>query len=63
MYLSLILLPILGSIFAGLFGRKLGVSGAQFITCFSLFLSAVLSTFAFYEVALCGSPVTIELGS
>ena len=29
MYLALILLPILGSIVSGFFGRKVGVSGAQ----------------------------------
>jgi NADH-ubiquinone oxidoreductase chain 5 len=29
MYLTLIFLPLLGSILAGFFGRKIGVSGAQ----------------------------------
>ncbi len=32
MYLALIL-PILGSIISGFFGRKVGVSGARIITC------------------------------
>jgi NADH-ubiquinone oxidoreductase chain 5 len=63
MYITLIILPILGSIFSGFFGRKVGILGAQFITCLSLFLSAVLSSFAFFEVAFCDSPVTINLGS
>jgi len=63
MYITLIFLPILGSIFAGFFGRKVGIFGAQFITCLSLFLSAVLSSIAFFEVGFCNSPVTINLGS
>jgi hypothetical protein len=29
MYLSILALPLLGSIIAGVFGRKLGVTGAQ----------------------------------
>jgi NADH-ubiquinone oxidoreductase chain 5 len=29
MYLTLIILPLLSSIVAGFFGRKIGVSGAQ----------------------------------
>ena len=32
MYLALIVLPILGSVFSGFFGRKVGVSGSQMIT-------------------------------
>ena len=33
MYLAIIILPLLGSIVSGFFGRKVGVSGAQLITC------------------------------
>ena len=33
MYLAIITLPLLGSIVSGFFGRKVGVSGAQLITC------------------------------
>ncbi|RYX78150.1 hypothetical protein EON69_00090 [bacterium] len=63
MYLTLIFLPMLGSIVAGLLGRKVGVTGAQFITCTSIITCAVLSLTAFYEVGLCNSPVTINLCS
>ena len=63
MYLSIIILPFLGSILSGFLGRKIGIKGSQLITCSSLFLSAVLSTFAFYEVGLCHSPVVINIGS
>ncbi|CAO1638518.1 unnamed protein product (mitochondrion) [Parajaminaea phylloscopi] len=63
MYLSLIFLPILGSITAGLLGRKVGVTGAQLITTTSLVTSTVLCLIAFYEIGLCGSSVTINLFS
>ncbi len=63
MYLSIIILPLLGSLISGLLGRKVGVTGSQFITCTCLFLSSFLMTVGFYEVGLTGSPVHIYLGS
>lgn len=63
MYLSIIILPLLGSIVSGFIGRKVGVTGAHLITCTCLILSSILMTIAFYEVGICGSPVSINLGS
>ena len=63
MYLSIIILPLLGSIVSGFLGRKVGQTGSHFITCTCLLLSSILMTMAFYEVGLCGSPVNIVLGS
>jgi NADH-ubiquinone oxidoreductase chain 5 len=63
MYLSIIILPLLGSIVSGFMGRKVGVTGSQFITCTCLFLSSLLMTIAFYEVGISNSPVNINLGS
>jgi NADH-ubiquinone oxidoreductase chain 5 len=63
MYLSIIILPFLGSIISGFLGRKIGVMGSQLLSCTCLFLSAILSTFAFYEVGLCSSPVSINLAT
>ncbi len=63
MYLSIIILPLLGSLVAGFLGRKVGVTGAHFITCTCLILSSLLMSVAFYEVGICGSPVQINLGS
>ena len=63
MYLSIIILPLLGSIVSGFMGRKIGVTGSQYITCTCLILSSILMSFAFYEVGICGSPVHINLGS
>ena len=61
MYLSILILPLLGSLVSGLLGRKLGVTGAHIITCTCLILSSILATVAFYEVGICGSPVSIFL--
>lgn len=48
MYLSIIILPLLGSIVSGFFGRKVGVSGAQFITCLSVIVTTILAVIAFF---------------
>ena len=61
MYLSIIILPLLGSIVSGFFGRKVGVNGAQFITCSSVIMTTVLAVIAFFEVGFNNIPVSIEL--
>ena len=63
MYISILLFPLLGSIVSGFLGRKIGVSGAHIITCTCLILTSILVSVAFYEVGICGSPVTIYLNS
>lgn len=63
MYLSIILLPILGSIVSGFMGRKVGVTGSKIITCSCLIITSLLITIAYYEVGLIGSVVSINLGS
>jgi len=63
MYLLILFLPLCGSITAGLLGRKLGPSGAHFASISSLATASLLALLAFYEVAVCDSPVTINLGS
>lgn len=63
MYLLILFLPLLGSISAGFLGRKLGTSGAQFSTIACLGSAAILSLISFYEIAVCDSPVLINLGS
>lgn len=61
MYLSIIVLPLLGSIVSGFFGRKVGVSGAQLITCSSVIVTTILAILAFFEVGLNNIPVSIYL--
>nr|7ZM7_5 Chain 5, NADH-ubiquinone oxidoreductase chain 5 [Thermochaetoides thermophila DSM 1495]7ZM8_5 Chain 5, NADH-ubiquinone oxidoreductase chain 5 [Thermochaetoides thermophila DSM 1495]7ZMB_5 Chain 5, NADH-ubiquinone oxidoreductase chain 5 [Thermochaetoides thermophila DSM 1495]7ZME_5 Chain 5, NADH-ubiquinone oxidoreductase chain 5 [Thermochaetoides thermophila DSM 1495]7ZMG_5 Chain 5, NADH-ubiquinone oxidoreductase chain 5 [Thermochaetoides thermophila DSM 1495]7ZMH_5 Chain 5, NADH-ubiquinone len=61
MYLSIIILPLLGSVVSGFFGRKVGVSGAQLITCSSVIITTILSIIAFFEVGFNNIPVTINI--
>lgn len=63
MYLSILALPMFGSVIAGLRGRTIGVTGAHIITTGCLMASTALSIVAFYEVGLSGSPVSILIGS
>lgn len=61
MYLTILILPLLGSFVSGFLGRKIGVTGSHIITCTCLILSSILATIAFYEVGLSSSPVTVYL--
>ena len=61
MYLAIVILPLLGAIVSGFFGRKVGVSGAQFITSLSIILTTLLAIVAFLEVGLNNIPVSINL--
>lgn len=61
MYLLIIILPLLGSLAVGLFGRLFGQRGAAFISTTSVILSCILSLIAFYEVALARATCSITL--
>nr|YP_010632530.1 NADH dehydrogenase subunit 5 [Cladonia strepsilis]WBP63281.1 NADH dehydrogenase subunit 5 [Cladonia strepsilis] len=61
MYLAIIILPLLGSIVSGFFGRKVGVSGAHIITCMCVIVTTLLALFSFFEVGLNNIPVSILL--
>nr|BBH42941.1 NADH dehydrogenase subunit 5 [Marophrys sp. SRT127] len=52
MYLLIPFLPLLAFFVAATFGRYIGRKGSTIITTTCIFLTAVLSTIAFYEVAL-----------
>jgi NADH-ubiquinone oxidoreductase chain 5 len=60
MYLALVALPGLGAA-SGFLGRKLGATGVQLTTTLSVLAAAALAVVAFYEVALCGSPVSVDV--
>jgi NADH-ubiquinone oxidoreductase chain 5 len=61
MYLTIIILPLLGSIVSGFFGRKIGVKGAQFITCSSIIITTILAIVVFFEVGFNNIPSSIKL--
>ena len=61
MYLAIIILPLLASITSGFFGRKIGVSGAQFISTNSVILTTIFCIFVFIEVGFNNISVNLEL--
>ena len=61
MYLTILILPLLGSIISGFFGRKIGITGSHFITITCLILSSIFASIAFYEVIIAESPVEINI--
>ncbi|MGQ0742340.1 MAG: NADH-quinone oxidoreductase subunit L [Alphaproteobacteria bacterium] len=60
-YATIVLLPLLGSAIAGLFGRYIGARASELVTTVLLFISAALSCFAFFRVALQGHTETVVL--
>ncbi len=61
MYLAIIILPLLGSITAGLLGRKVGVKGGQIITSSFIIITAILACISFFEVGLKNIPVSLQV--
>jgi NADH-quinone oxidoreductase subunit L len=53
-YAAIVFLPIIGALIAGLFGRVIGARASEIVTTGLLFVSAALSCYAFYDVAMLG---------
>lgn len=52
MYQIIVFAPLVAALIAGLFGRQIGVKGAQIVTCGALVISAALSWVVFFQIAL-----------
>jgi NADH-ubiquinone oxidoreductase chain 5 len=63
MYLTIIILPLLGSIVSGFFGRKIGVRGSHILSCLTTIGATSLAIISFIEVGLNNNPVSINLFS
>jgi NADH-ubiquinone oxidoreductase chain 5 len=61
MYLSIIILPLLGSVVSGFFGRKVGVTGSRILGCLSIITTTILAIISFFEVGFNNNPVSINL--
>jgi NADH-ubiquinone oxidoreductase chain 5 len=61
MYLTLIFLPLIGSIVSGFLGRKIGTTGSQLITCSSIFITTIISVLTFFEVGFNKTAVSIKI--
>jgi NADH-quinone oxidoreductase subunit L len=56
-----VFLPLLGAFVAGFFGSVIRDRGAELVTCTMMVLSALISYYLFYDVALSGAPRTVPL--
>jgi NADH-quinone oxidoreductase subunit L len=63
MEVAAVILPLVGAIIAGLFGRFIGDRGAELVTCALMLLAAALSVPIFIDVALNGNERHTELFS
>jgi NADH-quinone oxidoreductase subunit L len=61
MYQAILLLPLVGAIFAGFFGRLVGARASEVVTTTLVLVTALLSLLAFYQVALQGQEERIEM--
>ena len=61
MYLLIVLIPLLSFLTSSLFGRFIGRTGSTLITTSLIFITAILSTIAFYEVAIAETNCYIRL--
>ena len=61
MYILVLFLPLLSSVVAGLFGRKVGEKGAGIFTSCCILLTCITSYFILYEVGFNGCPTYLHL--
>ncbi len=58
---AIVILPLIGAVIAGLFGRAIGDRGAQVVTCTLLGISALFAMVVFKQVAIDGQTRVTEL--
>ena len=61
MYFMIILLPLLGSIICGFFGRKIGNNGAKLVASLCIILITMFALVLVFEVAFNNIAVDINL--
>jgi NADH-quinone oxidoreductase subunit L len=61
MYQAIVFLPLFGATFAGFFGRLFGARASEVVTTSLVLVTALLSWFAFYQVAIEGFETRIEI--
>ena len=61
MYTAIVFLPIIASAIVGLGGRLIGARASELLTTGALFVSAALSIYAFYDVAILGHAQVVTL--
>lgn len=61
MYLSIVFLPLIGSILCGSFGRFLTPKGSALVSLFAIVTACAISIVLFFEVGISGSPCYVKL--
>ncbi|MCU4180296.1 NADH-quinone oxidoreductase subunit L [Bosea sp. BH3] len=63
MYHAIVFLPLIGFLIAGLFGRLIGARGSEIVTTSLLFVSAVLSWVALFQVGFGHGTTRVQIAS
>nr|WQF69694.1 NADH dehydrogenase subunit 5 [Ceramothamnion sp.] len=63
MYFSIILFPLLSTLLCGFGGRWIGRYGASLLSSTFILINFIISTFIFFEVNICDSPVLLNVSS
>ncbi len=63
MYLLILFLPLLSFLVVACFGRYIGRNGSVFITTSCIFLIAIISTVAFYEVGIANTNCYMQVAT
>ena len=56
-YLAVVLVPLVGSILAGLFGKQIGRAGSHIVTILGVAIAAALSVYVFWQHASGAAPI------
>ena len=63
MILLIIFLPLIGSLFSGLFSRYMGRTGSSLLTTIIMFVNVILTVILFYKVSVLRRLYFINLGT
>lgn len=61
MYTLVVFIPLIGFLYASLFGFYFGREGISFLLCGGQLIAVMIAVFVFYEVVICDSTTAVEL--
>jgi len=62
MVLTLLTLPLIGSLISGLFGRLIGYNSAKYIATLCIFISLLIAIYLYYNIMTNDIIYSINLG-